>query len=186
LDAAEWLMKSYRGAVETRYKTKVWGLQRRKDLEKSKHLPGLVEAVNALREADIAPASWAAFSVDVWRDCGEVKRDNKGKLMPPPIKWMWSAKRIRERQDWFADEASTYETIRVTYGDKAKALMAKWGQYQAAIFRAAVRGHPLEKVTTQFWPNNSYEVLLAEANAEAARLGDMMQARAAQGAWLGW
>ena len=93
------LLACYRGAVTART-GKRCGVGLSGDPKRSRYWRALCAAVKALHEHEIAPAAWAAWSVDQWL----AKEDGKA----PPLPWVWSAKRIAQHRGWFRRTAGDH------------------------------------------------------------------------------
>lgn len=157
LERAHKLADAYRGAIQARFGQVAWALKRG-PLQGSKFYKNLVESAQTLLDHEIAPAAWAAWSCDVWKQYGDKKK-------PPPVPWVFSAKRIHERRGWFAAEEETYMGGRVVYGPKQTALATQYLRMRAAIDSAGAHQHP-EPVVARYFPDGAYEAALAAARAE--------------------
>lgn len=178
LDLAQWLAKSYRGAVESRYKTRCYVLAKRGDLAKSRFLKVLVDGGRTLADYDIAPAAWAAFSVEVWRRYEGAKK-------PPPINWMFAPNRIEERREWFEAEEGAYDGGRLIHGEAAQDMMRRYAQMQGALTWSQARTEEeVRKVVERFFPNGLYDRLLAKAHEQAQDDQRRMTEAVARGEWV--
>ena len=174
IERAAALLKAYRGAVKSRYGVDPWGA--RGPAATHRHYRALVEASEALVERKIAPAAWAAWSCDAWRTF-------KGGKRPPPIPWVFSAKRIDERAGWFASEESGYTGGKVVAGPKYLELLRRYQAARFAVDRAGPDERP-RRVFERFFPGDAYPRLLAEARAEVAWTVDSLRKQADLGVFL--
>jgi len=99
-ECVEFMISVYRGAVVSRFKKPCYAFTRG-DISKSKYYRGFVSAAGVLKDFEVAPASWAAFSVDAWCDYMTSSK-------PPGANWVYSAKRLQEKQEWFENELVSY------------------------------------------------------------------------------
>jgi hypothetical protein len=174
VERAAALLKAYRGAVKSRYGVDPWPA--RGPAATHKNYRALVEASEVLVERKIAPAAWAAWSCDAWKSF-------KGGKRPPPIPWVFSAKRVDERAGWFASEESGYTGGKVVAGPKYRELLRRYQAARFAVDRAGPDERP-RRVFERFFPGDAYPRLLAEARAEVARTVDNLRKQADLGAFL--
>lgn len=177
LDVAQWLAKSYRGAVEARYGERCYVLARRGELAKSRFMKVLVDGGRTLSDYDIAPAAWAAFSVEVW------KRHESSKK-PPPINWMFAPNRIEERREWFEEEEGAYNGGRVVYGEAAQDLMRRYVQMLGTLTWAKKTEVEVKKVVERFFPDGLYDRLLAVAREQARDDQRLLDEAVVRGEWV--
>ena len=125
LDKVNLLLSCYRGAVRSRTGKKS-GVFLRGGVQNSRYWKALCAAVQALEEHDIPPAAWAAWSVDVWFR----KEDKK----PPPLTWVWGAKRITSRRGWFRSDSGDFSTTRLLWTAKAKMAVQIWDAFSRVLW----------------------------------------------------
>jgi hypothetical protein len=165
--------RAYRGAVQSRFDGPCFVFARG-DLTKSKYYVMLVVGARLLIEQEIAPAAWCAWSMDIWKL-------RSGATKPPPIAWVFSEGRVRERCGWFRSEAASYEGGQALYGREHRRLLARWHR----MFGELLRGRdPPEVIVAQHFPDGSYEHGMKRARKEReetmARLDRMVE----HGGWL--
>ena len=178
LDAAWWLAKAFRGAVESRYKKRCWVLPSVVKLEKSKYLKLLVEAAELLRDYMAPPAAWASFSVDLWRK----HEIGKGQ---PRLNWVYSLKRIEEQHSWGRREG--YISRRAIYPKAAQVLMVRYRCMRVALADVGAQTRQeVQSVVEQWFPDGLYERLGRAARERAADDQRRINAAAARGDWMGW
>ena len=176
LDAAWWLAKAFRGAVESRYKKRCWVLPSVAKLEKSKYLKLLVEAAELLRDYMAPPAAWASFSVDLWRK----HEIGKGQ---PRLNWVYSLKRIEEQHSWGRREG--YISRRAIYPKAAQVLMVRYRCMRVALANVGAQTRQeVQSVVEQWFPDDLYERLGQAARERAADDQRRINAAAARGDWM--
>ena len=156
---------AYRGAVEARYRQVNYTFSR--GVERSRYFAVLVAGGRLLLEAEIAPAAWVAWSVDIWREY------RGAKVKPPAPDWVFSANRISERGGWFRSEGASYVGGQVRFGPSHRELIARWNGMVAALMR---KPEAPEEVAAQHFPDGLYDVLVAKARREAAEEGARLRA----------
>jgi len=162
---------AYRGAFESRYGKRSY-VMTRGSVKKGKFYKSLVTSANFMRDNEIAPASWAAFSLDCWISFGE-KNEGANKK-PPPVNWVFSMKRLEERAGWFDREASSYGGGRLLFTRSHKDLLRRYD----GLRRAAHRELLTEALIEQWFPGGwekHYDMAKKEAAADQARLRDMVR-----------
>ena len=174
IERAAALLKAYRGAVKSRYKTDPWHARGYAGTHKAYRQ--LVAASEALLERRIPPAAWAAWSCDAWKSF-------KGGKRPPPIPWVFSVKRIDERAGWYGSEENGYTGGNVVLGPKYKALVARYQAARAAILYRADGERPRD-VFERYFPGDAYPRALAEAREECARTNETLRRQAENGVFL--
>jgi hypothetical protein len=178
VEAARWLLNAYRGAMERRYGQPCGVLLKRGQLEKSQHLPALVEAAGKLRELGAAPAAWAAWSVDVWEEYG----DGNGK---PPLKWVFGTKRMEERAGWFEAEASDYSKRRAVMNEVKRHLLERYQGMRAQIVAEGAQTEGEVKPIVERWfPGDAYLQLVEGARKRALEDQERINAAVARGEWV--
>ncbi len=170
------LMRWYEGAVRARFGKEPGAFKRyRNGPATSPHFALLVEAAKRFIAEDISPASWCAFSCQVW-DAAEAKG-------LPPLKFMFSAKRIGERAGWYRSEAENYSGGRVLYSPLAKEFMTR--QSGMRCFPASLRTEEqLAAHVARFFPGDLYEDLLTRLRAEGAALREELERVVSLGEWV--
>jgi hypothetical protein len=110
LDAAWLLVKAYRGAVEQILKQPchVFRAYKGETLQRSQYYKLLVEGARAMRDFEIPPGSWVMFSFDAWKSVAK----GAAAKQPPPITFVFGAKRIAERHGWFSRVETGYRNMR--------------------------------------------------------------------------
>lgn len=178
-DAAGWLLKAYRGAIESRFGGRCQVLRKRGTLERSRYLKGLVEAAELLRDYGFPPAAWAMFSVDVWRKY-EATTTRK-----PGLGWVFSPKRIEDRHGWFRREEGRYCTRRAVFSRIAQDLMRGYRHMTYALAQAGAQSEQeIRAVVEQYFPGDSYEQTAAKARQRALADQRLINDRVARGEWV--
>lgn len=188
-DAAWWLLKAYRGACESRYRSPCNILVRRQQFEASKYKGMLIKAAQRLRDAEIAPAAWAAWSTDVWRAAQGKDKTVRGTPKFPPLNWVYSQSRMDERTGWFRHEEGAYMTPRVGYTAAARKALEGFQTLAFDVQWAMNRGEKdehLRKVADKYLPGDGWNNLLPKINAQTLEQQQQIDKRRAIGDWLGW
>ena len=177
LGLAKAVLKAYWGACESRFKKRSWVLRQPGALAASKQLKSLVAGAKVLLEKGIPPASWAAFSVDVWR-----KYDKKS--TPPPLAWVFSPNRMEEREGWYREEAGGYGG-RAVFSPAAKELLLRYMAMSRALVLEQVQDEDdVARVMHKYLPGDAYEFLVAKARIQSKEEQDRLNGAAKRGAWL--
>ena len=155
------LGEAYRGAYESRYGKRCY-VMTRGSVKRSKFYKALVSASHFMRDNEIPPASWAAFSLDCWISFGERNEGSNNK--PPPVNWVFSIKRLEERAGWFDREASSYGGGRLLFTAKHKDLLRRY----EGLRRAAYKELLTEELIERFFPGG-WEKHYDEAEKESAK-----------------
>lgn len=168
LQTVERLVRTYNGAVESRYpKLGRSFILCNTDLKKSKYWDVLKEAAQELRDFEIAPAAWVPFAIDVW-----VSYNKKGgRNRPPPITFVFAARFIRERQSWFRHE-SGYSGGRVTMSAIHKECIERFHAVDRQLLRTPlIPGRTAEECMApviERWFPGGWRAWYDKAKAEAA------------------
>lgn len=115
-DRWAWLLqKWFEGCAKSRTGKSCWsfgGVLRRERVSHVAHSSLgklLIAFARKAIELEVSPASWIAWSMDVWRDQEHPATGARAKLALPPVGWMFSVSRLEEREGWFQNEAVSYE-----------------------------------------------------------------------------
>lgn len=136
----------------------------------------LSAAAEALRAARIPPASWALFSVQVWRARASA-------TMLPPEAWVWSAARIKSREGWYDRGAEVLGGVHVR-GPAHDEATARWTKAAHAV-RAATRLSPLDqaRIAAEIL-GPDWRELIARAQLDSRAAQARITAQAARGEWV--
>lgn len=170
------LVDAFRGALGSRFPGSTDFSFRRGVLSRSKHFPMLVEAAGFMVEREIAPAAWAAWSMDVWKTYTEKRK-------PPPVAWVFGPKRLAEKRGWFEHEESSYLGGTVLSTPKRTALLRRYLAMRAAVEAAEAWSDPRE-IVSRFFPDDLFDRLVVEAREEVARVRERVQRRVDAGEFL--
>lgn len=167
--AATVLVRAYRGALESRYGRRgSYRLPPEGKLVEG-NLPLLSAAAAILAAEEIAPAAWAAWSVDVWRDYVATRSTNEN---PPRLSYVFGAKRLEDPRvrGWFARDGGAAAGGRVIFTPEHRALVLRWQRMkQDAARRGAVTPEELSAVALRWWPPGSYDAAVRRARDAASR-----------------
>ena len=166
------MIRAYRGACESRFGRSNFGMGNRAVTKAQQEK--LLTTAAALREHDISPFAWAAFSCDVWR------AHNKG---PPRLEWVFLASRVEERAGWFKSELSDYSGQRVVFGPKAKALLTDHETMRMYLMQARTEEERVA-IEARFFPGDSFAQRVKEAKAEGEAERTRLSAALEKGHWL--
>ena len=163
----EQVARAYRNAVEDRFPElgRCWILARG-DVTRSKLFPALKAAVDFLSRERVAPAAWAEWSITAWNKVRE--RDGKAPS-PPPIAFVFSAKRMAKHERWFAGTAPDMWEGREMLGPIARGVVAR---FMRASTDAQRTGKPRE-VMAHYFPEgyaSACRLALEESQARAEHL----------------
>jgi len=172
------LVRCYRGAVQSRFDAK--DVPYRVNATSSTGR-ALLDAAELLERYDIAPAGWAAFSCDKWKEY----QPSRAAASPPRMNWVWSTKRLLEKHGWYHSEELTYSVTRTVFGPKSKPILAA---YFAMDREIRTLPDPTRKniqaVVERYFPSGSFEARCAEARAENEETRTRLRDLARRGEWL--
>jgi hypothetical protein len=165
------LAEAYRGAFRSRYDKPSY-VMTRGSVKKSKFFRSFVACANFMRDNEIAPAAWAAFSLDCWISFGEKNEGSNKK--PPPVNWVFSMKRLEERAGWFDREASSYGGGRLLFTRSHKELLRKYEGLKRAAHKELLTQDLIERFFPGGWEDH-YDKAKKESAADQARLRDIVR-----------
>lgn len=174
-ERAHALAAAFRGALASRFHEPGWAL-RRGPIQASKFFRTLVDSATDLLRFEIAPAAWAAWSCDVWKQYNSAAR-------PPPVPWVFSTKRIAERRGWFAAEEESYMGGRIIMGAKKRELLERYMAMRLAIDAEGAWSDPAP-VVARFFPGDAFDRAVVVANAEVKKDRERLRREADSGAFL--
>lgn len=98
----------------------------------------LRNCARAMRDHDVEPVAWVAWSWDVWNHAAA----QRGRAsQPPPLRWVFSDRRVVDRHGWFRSETGHFRTRRMARW--APAVRDLWARWNSLLSR--VRGlHPVD------------------------------------------
>ena len=179
------LASSYRAGIEARYNKKCYAFTKG-DIEKSKYRKALEDAAKLLKEFEIAPMAWVAWSCDKWlQGYGYEKKNPKNKF--PPVAWVYSAKRIEQRKGWFDRERASYSGGQLYFTDRHKTLLTKYDGFRRDCLRQATA--PIEELVgadeiEQKWFPGGWEQHYEHAKVAAARDQERLDSLAKRGEFI--
>jgi hypothetical protein len=160
-ERAHRLADAFRGALASRFPDATDFSFRNGVLSRSKHYPMLLEAAEFMVARELAPAAWAAWSMDVWKTYTEKSR-------PPTVAWVFGPKRLVEKRGWFESQESSYLGGTLLPTPKRDALFRRYMSLRYAIHNARAWDDPAPFVA-RFFPDDLFDRLVAEARAEVER-----------------
>lgn len=180
-----WLLTSYRGATGARF-VGARGLSERVT---TSMLAGATQLVTQ----GIAPASWAAYSVDRWRYCGEVegtaaaaegRAPRRNRPARPPLAWTWSARRMADESEafalWLADSKFEGRTFGPTLALRRclRAAVKVYDLGQRALWDPSTTVARLAGIRLAF------EIVLHSCRRQASADAEALERLAKDGAYL--
>lgn len=191
----------YRSAVEHAYgeSTRVLIEATRKDYKEilsSKHSHSLVQALPLLIEYKLAPVSWTAFSIMVWKTYvmsgngatwdavpSRVRRPKRG--TPPPPSWVFSLKRLENRTDWFGWHEAHCRGGHLRLSKAHKTLIVRYEGLRRALLAAPkLTRSAVAALVSEHLPESEYKRLAEKAKADADFEQDRMASAIERGEWL--
>lgn len=127
LRRVEALVRCYRALIEARTGEPCYVLARG-DVRRSRFFGSLADAASSLIDQEVAPASWAAFSWDVWHHYS-----NRPARTSPPLNWVYSTSRVNERLGWFRREESSYGGGHRVFSARHKELLSGADGYRRCL-----------------------------------------------------
>jgi hypothetical protein len=167
------LADAFRGAVGSRFPDEPDFSFRHGVLSRSKHYPMLLEAAEFMVARELAPAAWAAWSMDVWKVYAERTR-------PPTVAWVYGPKRLAEKRGWFESEETSYLGGTLLPTPKRDALFRRYMSLRYAIHNARAWSDPAPFVA-KFFPDDLFDRLVGEARAEVERVKARVQREVDEG-----
>lgn len=164
-ECVERMVTAYRGAITSRYKKTSYAFTRG-DLTRSRFYRGFVSASEFLREYEIAPASWCAFSVDAWREYMNSKKE-------PGANWVYSIKRLEEKQDWYENELVSYRGGRLIFSDEHKTILRKYEALKKQTMQVELTDELIRKFFPHGW-ETAYEQATRANKHTQERLNDLV------------
>lgn len=164
----------------------------------SKHAHAIVLALPKLIEYKVAPASWSAFSIYVWKNYvmkgdgklfdipSKMRRPKRG--TPPVPSWVFSLKRLEERTEWFTWHEATCRGGQLRLSKPNRELLHRHRKLRDTL--RAVEGELdvdfVQWAVDQHLPKSTYERLRRAATAAAEIEQSDLDERAYSGEWLEW
>lgn len=142
-------------------------------VQQMKDYVDLCVATYSLSEHKIAPASWCAFSMDVWRE--------RSPKTPPRIAWVYGCSRLDERRWWFHQEQGRYEGGQTHYGEQHLALVRRWYAMQKDLVASCDTG--VAAVVAKHFEPGEYKMAVDQCVLEAKRLQQIVNEQCARGEW---
>lgn len=182
--AATVLVRAYRGAIESRYgRGGTYRLPPELKMVDA-NLPLLAAAGRLLAAEEIAPAAWAAWSVDIWRDYVASRSSNEN---PPRPAYVFGAKRLEDPRvrGWFAREGGAAAGGRVIFTPEHRALVLRWQRMKhEAMRRGAVTAEELSAVAFRWWPPGAFDAAVRRARDAASREERALRDRVERGEFV--
>lgn len=129
----------------------------------STYYKSLRTAARWLADNKIPPRVWFLWSIYIW-PCHDGK---KSATKLPTIGWIWSPKRMRERNDWFRQEWQNYFGNHIISTKAYKKLLALQTNAQVAVLLGKM---DLQHAKEKYLPHEKVSKLYTKALEEAATL----------------
>lgn len=162
----------------------------------SKHYPVIEGSIDTMVEYQVSPVSWTSFSIFVWRkyvvggagaawDSIPSQRRAPARSMPPPPGWVFSAKRLRERTDWFAWHEERFVGGRLILTKAHKSLIAAYGAMRTDLVQVKVLDEAaVRAVVHHRMPKKWRTAMIAEATEKAEFHQARLNRAAKNGEWI--
>jgi hypothetical protein len=175
--------RAYVGAVESRYAERCWmRMVIHKPERAAKGVRDVLRAAaEILRDRGVAPASWAAWSVDSWFDLPHVQPGDP----PPSHKWVFSLERLRKSVGWFSHDESAYEGRTWHVSAEHRELLAMWYAMRDEVLRLhTVDERAVFAAVARVCGGNRWRDLLARARHAARDAQRTLDEAVQHGAFL--
>ncbi len=116
------------------------------------------------------PVAWCAFSTRIWLAYhGENAKTARARKQQPPIRWVFSEKRIKAREDWYSDEYQRMLIGKVTIVPAQRELMRRYEAMRAGLLRLVdPTQQKVSAIINQRLSPRTYEKLVREARAQVS------------------
>jgi hypothetical protein len=128
-EMVEILVRVYRGAYESRYGAPSFVLAK-VDVTKSNHYKLLKNAAQVMLDHDIAPASWIAWSMDVFRAAQKDKGRDPNRTQPS-FSFVFSGKRLNEKRWWFREQMGGYLGGQPQPSPESRDVLRRWNLWNS-------------------------------------------------------
>jgi len=169
-----WLVKAYNGAKQSRYPSSVYV----KCI--SMHYNSLHACGCKLREYHIAPAAWAAFSIDLWK-----KAPNKRQAIAP-ITWVFNATMVLSRIELYEIDRLNYRGGQIVENEHSREIKRRELLMQRDLLNADSKGELAIDIKSRYFPGGLYEQLFKAAKRQAEIDQARLDEQAQRGDWMGW
>jgi DNA-binding Lrp family transcriptional regulator len=188
----EFLTATYASAIEARYSTpkkkaSCWVFKgKRKPRNGDGTFMFLLDAAEELLRAEIPPAVWVGFSLDVWEhDQGDSGLHRRKKVKWPAPNWVFGVPRINKQRGWCkSDAGEKYVGGRSVVTPKCKELHIKHARMRAALMSKECSADEVSKIVNDIFPDNLYARLLEQAQLEVSDMQRLLRKRSSKGEWL--
>lgn len=174
LAIARFVAGVYAGAYQAATGKPYWPFVRGRSLPNHPTFAAMLGAGRTFHEENVRPARWVLWSFDCWRG------DRNG---APPPQYVFSTTRLTEHWRWFRDEERGYAGRLDMMGPLEKALGARWLAMRKACLLRGPTETP-EQIVERWFPGDTWERAVQDAQAEASRMQADLDRRAAAGEWL--
>ena len=178
IEIAEKLAAAYRGAVAAVYGKKCFVLMRG-DIRAAKQFSSLVVAGDFLRQLNVAPISWAHWSVKVWFNWKRGKSN-------PPVHWVYAVTRLDQKLVEFRS-AHHSSTPKVALTPTHKRLLSIYNGMVTDLNSLSSKNCKQQQqsiVVAKHFPSGLYKRLVSRVNVEVASIQERINTRVERGEWI--
>ncbi len=166
-EAVEMLARAYRGAVERTFGTPSM-LMLRGATAAHKDFARLLLVARLMQAAGVPPAAWVLFSFSVWREYGP--KSKRGKHSPP-VSFVFSAKRLAERIEWFESQRDRWSGGQMLLVPEHQALLRDYqAMWSELLMQEPADREGVRVIVERWFPGDAWERRVALAQAQAAEL----------------
>jgi hypothetical protein len=147
----------------------------------------LVAAARLMIDEEIAPVAWIRWRCDLWRDAREREFDFSRAGKPPPVKWVFDLRALREHTGWFRHHGNAYAGRQMLMGKIARKLQQDYHVMEHDITRLPDGAHQpdVDQIVERHFPGGTFDkrVKLARREARALQLELNVMAQRGGFAW---
>lgn len=126
--------------------------------------PTLCNAAGLLVRYTISPLAWVAYSYGGWV---AIRAHNRRLPLYPTVKWVYSMKRLEERQLYFAWHEGFHQGSLVDLAEEHRELVVLYSKMRAALLREkTLTTAQVQKHVDAFLPRREYARLARAAQAK--------------------
>jgi hypothetical protein len=183
-DTLTLMLATYRKALEALTGERCYAYLGGLPEQGSKARDGLTAAAAKLREHEVAPAPWVAFSLEVWREHVTAKgKGSKGGKGLPPVGYVFDAERIEAQRGWFRSREGDYCGQEVLMTTAHREVVRRWHAMREALVKAETLD-AAETIVVGYTGGGDYDALVQEAVTIGTVLQDEMGRCVRAGGWV--
>ena len=138
--------------------------------------PNLAACAALLREHDLAPIPWVAWSFKQWTAI------SGGKKKRPPLKWVFNASRVSKQHGWCRAETVNFYATRTVFTESAKELLARWYAMRREVVRNPTAD--IAALSERVFPGGGYAAFLEKSQMDALKTGESIKSKVENGEWV--